>query len=867
MSTVNDLRQAFLDYFAKKEHEIVPGCPLVPVNDQTLLFTNAGMVQFKDVFLGREKRATPRAVSSQRCLRAGGKHNDLENVGYTGRHHTFFEMLGNFSFGDYFKDEAIHYAWEFITDVLNLPPERLWVTVFEEDDDAAEIWLKGVGIDSSRFSQMGKKSNFWAMGDTGPCGPCSEIFYDHGPEVGGGPPGSADEDGDRYVEIWNLVFMQFNRDSSGKLTALPKPSVDTGMGLERLAAVMQGASSNYEIDIFKRLIEEAAEITGTEDISDKSLRVIADHIRACSFLIADGVLPGNENRNYVLRRIIRRAIRHGYKLGVREPFFYKLVRPLEVQMGPAYPELTERCEEVERALRQEEQRFAETLHQGMGILENAIQELGPEKIIPGETVFKLYDTFGFPRDLTADIARERGLTVDEKGFEVEMEAQRKRARKGSRFAAGSPDLPNLKTSTTFTGYETLSSAGRVEALFSGGEPVDLLKSGSDGVVVLDVTPFYPEGGGQVGDAGVLRAKGKLFGVTDTQKLGSAYGHIGTVSEGRIKVGDAVTAEVDENLRASVVLNHSATHLLHAALRAVLGQHVQQKGSLVAPDRTRFDFSHHEPVTPEQVEDIERLVNQQIRLNNEAEICVMPYQEAIDSGALHFFGDKYAEEVRVLKLGDFSTELCGGTHVNRTGDIGFFKIVSEGGIASGVRRIEAVTGEGALSWVKGNENVLKGVADIVKAGREDLTEKVQQLGEQKSVLERQLQSLKGKFTASRTGGLAKQAEDVSGVRLVVARLDGADSKGLSEAVDQLKEELSSGVVVLGAVDGDKVLLVAGVTDDLTDKLKAGQLIGKVAKHVGGSGGGRADFAQAGGTKPKKLDEALGLVAKQVADSIS
>ncbi|MGE4657999.1 MAG: alanine--tRNA ligase, partial [Gammaproteobacteria bacterium] len=830
-------------------------------------FTSAGMVQFKDVFLGREKRTTLRAASSQRCLRAGGKHNDLENVGYTERHHTFFEMLGNFSFGDYFKRETIHYAWGFITDVLNLPPERLWCTVFEEDDDAAEIWLKDIGVNSERFSRMGAKNNFWAMGDTGPCGPCSEIFYDHGPEIAGGPPGSQDESGDRYVEIWNLVFMQFNRDSSGKLSSLPKPSVDTGMGLERLAAVMQGVRSNYEIDIFKQLIEDVAEVTGTEDLLNRSLRVIADHIRACSFLITDGVLPGNENRSYVLRRIIRRAIRHGYKLGVEEPFFYKLVAPLIVQMGAAYPELIARREDVERVLQQEEQRFTETLRQGMGILEDVIEGLGPDKVISGETVFKLYDTFGFPEDLTADIARERDLTVDQKGFKAAMEAQRKRGRRGSQFMAENPKFPSLKKSTAFTGHEALKSTSHVAALFSDGKSVKLLESGSDGIVVLDATPFYAESGGQVGDTGVLGNPDERFSVTDTQKLGAAHGHIGTVTRGRIAVGDAVTAEVDGGRRAAVMLNHSATHLLHAALRAILGEHVQQKGSLVAPDRTRFDFAHHGPVTPEQLEDIETLVNQHIRHNWGVETRVMHYQDAVDAGALHFFGDTYTEKVRVLKIADFSIELCGGTHVRRTGDIGLFKIVSESGIASGVRRVEGVTGNGALSWVNESEGVLKKVAEVVKGSREDVAEKVYQLSEQKHALERQLQSLKRKLTASRSRDLLEGVEEIGGVRVLAARLDGADAKALRDAADQLRDELVSGVVVLGAVDGDRVLLVAAVTSDLTASLKAGQLIGEVAKCVGGRGGGRADFAQAGGAKPDKLDEALALVAKQVADVVN
>src|SRR5690606_26473338 len=718
-----ELRRAFLRYFEARGHEIVPSSPLVPANDPTLLFTNAGLVQFKDVFLGREKRAIPRAASAQRCVRAGGKHNDLENVVYTARHHTFFEMLGNFSFGDYFKREAIRYAWEFVTQELGLPPERLWCTVYQEDDEAARIWLDEIGVDPSRFSRMDEKDNFWAMGDTGPCGPCSEIFYDHGPEVPGGPPGSPDADGDRYIEIWNLVFMQFDRNEQGVLTPLPKPSVDTGMGLERVAAVMQGVHSNYEIDLFRGLIEAAAEATGTSDLASKSLRVIADHIRACAFLVADGVLPGNEGRGYVLRRIIRRAIRHGYKLGQDKPFFHTLVAPLEREMGDAYPELVQRRAHVERVLHQEELRFAETLAQGMRLLEDAIADLRDGKVIPGETVFRLYDTYGFPVDLTADIARERGLSIDEAGFEREMSAQRERARKASRFGAAGGHTPTLDQPTEFHGYDVLELDATVTALYDAdGHPVERLADSARGTVVLDRTPFYAESGGQVGDTGTLSGAGGEFVVEDTQKLGAAYGHVGSLARGVVQVGDRLHASVDGERREAIRLNHSATHLLHSALRRVLGDHVQQKGSLVAPDRLRFDFSHYEAVKPEELAQVEKLVNDEIRRNVDAEIREMPYDEAIASGAIAFFGDKYGERVRVLRLGEFSTELCGGTHVRRSGDIGLFKIVSESAVGSGVRRIEAVTGQGALDFVAANERLLRGVAGLVRGGRDEVVDK-------------------------------------------------------------------------------------------------------------------------------------------------
>jgi alanyl-tRNA synthetase len=865
-ATTPELRQAFLDYFAKRGHEIVPSSSLVPVNDPTLLFTNAGMVQFKDVFLGRESRAIPRATSSQRCVRAGGKHNDLENVGYTARHHTFFEMLGNFSFGDYFKRDAIRFAWEFVTETLGLPPERLWCTVYEDDDEAAAIWLDDVGVSKQRFARLGMADNFWQMGDTGPCGPCSEIFYDHGPDIEGGPPGSPNSGGDRYIEIWNLVFMQFNRNEQGELSPLPKPSVDTGAGLERISAVLQGVHSNYEIDLFVKLIEAAAAVTNTGDLSNKSLRVIADHIRACSFLIADGVVPGNEGRGYVLRRIIRRAIRHGYRLGTEEPFFYKLVKSLEAEMGAAYPELGRRRAHVEKVLRQEEQRFAETLSQGMRLLDDAMARLGQDGTLPGETIFKLYDTYGFPEDLTADIARERGFSVDNAGFEQSMEAQRDRGRKASRFVAAASDLPTFDEPTEFLGYDSLASedAPVVALLDADGRAVESLEAGAKGTVVLERTPFYAESGGQIGDTGELTSPTAHFDVHDTQKLGLAFGHAGTLVSGRIAVGDRIAAAVDAERRAAIVLNHSATHLLHAALRTALGDHVQQKGSLVAPDRLRFDFSHYEAVTPEQLRQIEGLVNEQIRRNEDAEIRVLPYDEAIAAGALAFFGDKYGDRVRVLRLGDFSTELCGGTHVSRAGDIGLFKIVSESGIAAGVRRIEAVTGRGALDWVNTNEALLRDVAGLVKAGREEVAGKVAQLLERTRGLEREVQTLRRKLASGGgTRDLIQEAQLVNGIKVLAARIDGADAKALRDTADQLKDRLSSGIVVLGAVDGDKVHLVASITKDLTGKVKAGELIKPVAELVGGRGGGRADFAQAGGTRPENVDRALALVPGLVA----
>jgi len=862
-----ELRQAFLDFFKARGHEVVASSSLVPAEDPTLLFVNAGMVQFKDVFLGKEQRDYVRATSSQRCVRAGGKHNDLENVGYTARHHTFFEMLGNFSFGDYFKREAIRYAWEFLTEVMQIPAERLWVTVFEEDEEAADIWLNEVGIDPGRFGRIGSKDNFWSMGETGPCGPCTEIFYDHGAHIPGGPPGTPDEDGDRYVEIWNLVFMQYDRDADGNLNPLPRPSVDTGMGIERLAAVMQGVHSNYEIDLFRHLIEAAATVTGTTDLENTSLRVIADHIRSCAFLIVDGVLPSNEGRGYVLRRIIRRALRHGHKLGINEPFFNKLVEPLHAEMGAAYPELGRQQAHVERILKVEEERFAETLEQGMRILEEDLAGLqGTE--ISGDTVFKLYDTYGFPMDLTADIARERGLTIDTAGFEAAMAAQRGRARAASQFsAAGSGDL-HIDACTDFTGYDHLQDAGRVEALFHDGEAVERLETGQAGQVVLDKTPFYAESGGQVGDRGRLESATACFEVQDTRKQGKgAFVHIGTLTSGVLAIGDTLNAVVDAGRRQATVLNHSGTHLLHAALRKVLGEHVQQKGSLVGPDRLRFDFAHYEPVTAAQLAEIENLVNAEIRANAAAETRVMSIEDAMASGAMALFGEKYGADVRVLSIGDFSVELCGGTHVQHAGDIGLLKIVSETGIASGVRRIEAVTGENALQWVAANEQRLQRISELVKGSRDDVDEKVSQVLEKNRALEKELQQLKGKLASSQGTDLAAQALEVDGIKVLAARLDGADNKVLRDTLDQLKNKLGSAAVVLGAVNGDKVSLVAGVTKDRTAQIKAGELVNAVALQVGGKGGGRPDMAQAGGTQPEHLDTALQSVADWVRGQLA
>jgi len=866
MKSSAEIRKAFLDFFVAKDHELVDSSPLIPANDPTLLFTNAGMVQFKDVFLGREKRAYNRACSSQRCVRAGGKHNDLENVGYTARHHTFFEMLGNFSFGDYFKRDAIHYAWDFLTGVLNLPAERLWITVYQDDDEAAEVWLKEVGVDPARFSRIGDKpggrqyesDNFWSMGDTGPCGPCSEIFYDHGPEIWGGPPGTPEEEGDRYIEIWNLVFMQYNRDSDGNMTPLPKPSVDTGMGLERLAAVIQGVHSNYEIDLFQGLIKAAAAATGATDLESKSLRVIADHIRSCAFLVTDGVLPSNEGRGYVLRRIIRRAIRHGYQLGCQEPFFYTLVEALDREMGAAYPELTQSKEQVAKVLRLEEQRFAETIDQGMKILDDAIAGLDG-KVIPGEVVFKLYDTYGFPADLTADIARERELALDTEGFEREMDQQRARARAASHFGADQTVAADVEGETEFTGYEHLEDQATVMALYRNGESSDEMAAGDEGVIILDRTPFYAESGGQVGDKGRLVATGGgAFMVRDTQKRGAGlFAHYGQLEQGRLALGDTVAAEVDREQRWSTALNHSATHLMHAALRRVLGDHVQQKGSLVDPDKLRFDFSHFEAVSHEQLIEIERLVNREIRANHAVETRIMSLDDAKAAGAMALFGEKYGESVRVLRMGDFSTELCGGTHVRAVGDIGLFKIVSEGGVAAGVRRIEAVTGDHAVRWMESDEERLSRIGQLVKAGRDDLEAKVLQLVERNRKLEKELEHLKAKLASSAGSDLAAQAVEINGAKVLAAALEGADPKSLRDTLDQLKNKLQSAVILLATVSDGKVSLVAGVTQDLTGKAKAGDLVKAAAEKVGGRGGGRPDMAQAGGTDPTGLPAALAL----------
>jgi alanyl-tRNA synthetase len=861
-----ELRRLFLDYFERQGHTTVASSSLVPGNDPTLLFTNAGMVQFKDLFLGREQRGYRRAASSQRCVRAGGKHNDLENVGYTARHHTFFEMLGNFSFGDYFKRDAIRYAWEFITGELRIPKERLWVTVFETDDEAFELWRDVAGVPVERITRMGAKSNFWAMGDTGPCGPCTEIFYDHGAEIAGGPPGSPDEDGDRYVEIWNLVFMQYERSQDGTLTPLPKPSVDTGMGLERISAVMQGVHSNYQIDLFQSLIRAAASATGASDMSSPSLRVIADHIRACSFLIVDGVLPSNEGRGYVLRRIIRRAIRHGYQLGQTGPFFHTLVGALVAEMGAAYPELVKGADHVGRVLAQEEARFAETIATGMTMLESAIAALpaGATRTIPGDTVFKLYDTYGFPVDLTADVARERGVAVDEAGFETAMQAQRERARAASRFGVELRDAVQLEHRTAFLGYDHLAASARVVAIVAeDGTLVPSLAEGARGRVVLDATPFYAESGGQAGDAGELVAAGSTFEVEDTQKMRDAYAHLGRVSKGTIGVGDAVEARVAIERRAATARNHSATHLLHEALRRVLGTHVQQKGSLVEADRLRFDFSHYQGVTPTEIAAIEALVNGEILANREARTRVMAYDDAVASGAVALFGEKYGDAVRVLNFGEFSTELCGGTHVGRTGDIGLMKILSEGGIAAGVRRIEAVTGGGALSYLNAGEALLREVGALLRSGRDEVVDKVTALGERARRLEREVDALKARLASAEGADLAAGAIAIGGAKVVAARMDGLDAKALRAVVDQLKDKLGSAVIVLGGVGDDgKVTLVAGVTADLTARVKAGDVVGAAAARIGGKGGGRPEFAQAGGSDAAGLPDALATVPEFV-----
>ena len=863
MMKSTEIRDRFLRFFERHGHTVVPSSSLVPANDPTLLFTNAGMVQFKDVFLGIDKRSYVRAASSQRCVRAGGKHNDLENVGYTARHHTFFEMLGNFSFGDYFKREAIQYAWEFLVHEMHLPPERLWVTVYVDDDEAADIWLKEMKVDPARFARISGTDNFWSMGDTGPCGPCSEIFYDHGPDVAGGPPGSPEADGDRYIEIWNLVFMQYNRDADGKLHPLPKPSVDTGMGLERISAVIQGVHSNYEIDLFRELIRDAAHIVGSRDLEDKSLNVVADHIRSCAFLVTDGVVPSNEGRGYVLRRIIRRAVRHGHRLGAEGAFFYKLVASLVREMGAAYPELKRAQSQVERVLRLEEERFAETLAQGLRILEDDIAKLHT-KTIPGETVFKLYDTYGFPVDLTGDIARERGLALDLEGFEQQMEAQRQRAREASTFKTAVIGLEESGVAPAeFSGYENTRDSSVITAIRGRDAAVDELHAGEDGVIFLDRTPFYAESGGQIGDRGVLLAKGVRFIVEDTQK---GHAHIGRLESGVLRVGARVSGEVDEARRQATAYNHSATHLLHAALKKVLGSHVTQKGSLVEPERLRFDFSHHEPLTHAQIEEIERLVNAEIRANDSVETRVMPIAKAMESGAVALFGEKYGEQVRVVGMGGFSTELCGGTHVRRTGDIGLFKLVSEGGVAAGVRRIEAVTGEVAEDFVREGERRLTRVAEMVRGGRDDVDRKVEQLNSRLRQLEKELETFRAKVAATQGDALAESTRDIGGVKVVATRMDGVDGKALREAVDRLKDKLGSAAIVLASVQEGKVTIISGVTKDLVGKVHAGELVNQVAMRVGGKGGGRPDMAQAGGNDPSSLDAALADVHAWLAQKI-
>ena len=856
----SEIRQQFLDYYKSKGHTIVASSPLVPGNDPTLLFTNAGMVQFKDLFLGHEQRDYKRATTSQRCVRAGGKHNDLENVGYTARHHTFFEMLGNFSFGDYFKNDAIHFAWELLTGVYKLPKEKLWVTVYETDDEAYNIWANEIRVPRERITRIGDKpgggsDNFWQMGETGPCGPCTEIFFDHGPEIPGGPPGTPEADGDRYIEIWNLVFMQFNRDDAGTLHPLPKPSVDTGMGLERIAAVLQGVHSNYEIDLFQDLIKAAARETGCSDLHNNSLKVIADHIRACSFLIVDGVIPGNEGRGYVLRRIVRRAIRHGYKLGQKKSFFHKIVPDLVKAMGVAYPELVATADRVGQVLKQEEERFAETLENGMAVLEGALQS--EDKMLDGDTVFRLYDTFGFPLDLTADIARERNITVDFAGFEAAMGQQRERARAASKFG-GQTSVEYRGGKTEFHGYDTLVHDGNIVAIYKNGTSVEAIEAGDTAIIVLDKTPFYAESGGQVGDRGQLVATHGTFHVSDTQKIQSeVFGHHGVLHTGRLAVGDALKGQVDTKARARTMRNHSATHLMHKALREVLGGHVAQKGSLVDAEKTRFDFSHNASLSADEIRLVETIVNAEILANAATSARVMKFDEAAKVGAMALFGEKYGDEVRVLDIGS-SRELCGGTHVARTGDIGLFKIISEGGVAAGIRRVEAVTGEGALALVQRQEEFLQQAAAALKAPVAEVTQKIGQIVENVKNLEKELARLKSKLASSQGDDLAVQAIEIKGAKVLAALMEGADSKALREAMDKLKDKLKSCVLLLAATDGGKVSLIAGVSADLTSKVKAGELVNFVAQQVGGKGGGRPDMAQAGGTDASKLPEALASV---------
>ena len=857
------IRDKFLKFFESRGHTMVRSSSLVPANDPTLLFTNSGMVQFKDVFLGSDQRSYSRATTAQRSVRAGGKHNDLENVGYTARHHTFFEMLGNFSFGDYFKRDAIRYAWELLTSVYGLPQEKLWVTVYQEDDEAYDIWHREIGVPAARIVRIGDNKgaryasdNFWQMADTGPCGPCSEIFYDHGPEVWGGPPGSSEADGDRYIEIWNLVFMQFNKDEAGVLHPLPKPCVDTGMGLERLAAVLQHVHSNYEIDLFQTLIRAAARETGCADLNDNSLKVIADHIRACSFLIVDGVIPGSAGRGYVLRRIMRRGLRHGYKLGQTQPFLHKLVKDLVLEMGDAYPELKQAAARVESVIKTEEEQFGRTLEHGMKILETAFAS-GDK--IDGETIFTLYDTYGFPVDLTADMARERNKEADMDGFEKAMQRQREQARAAGKFKmAASVEYSGVKTA--FRGYDTLELEGKITALYVGGTAVEKVVEGQEAVVVLDSTPFYAESGGQVGDIGDLLSVTGQFQVEDTQKIqADVFGHIGTVQQGSLVVGGRVNSRVNMAERRRAAGNHSATHLLHAALRAVLGPHVQQKGSLVDPDKTRFDFAHDKPMTEDEIRLVEKLVNDEIRLNQPVTVRHMSYDDAIKAGAMALFGEKYGDEVRVLGMGDFSTELCGGTHVTRTGDIGFFKITSEGGVAAGIRRIEGTTGEGALTYVQQVEASVQAAAAALKTHPAELSQRIGQLSDNLKALEKELARLKSKLAASQGEDLVAQALDVKGIKVLAAAIEGADVPTLRETMDKLKDKLKTAAIVLASVEAGKVSLIAGVTPDLTSKLKAGELVNHVAQQVGGKGGGRPDLAQAGGTDPNSLPQALASVS--------
>ncbi|WP_100655765.1 alanine--tRNA ligase [Alteromonas flava] len=850
------IRRKFIDFFAKHGHQEVASSSLIPHDDPTLLFTNAGMNQFKDVFLGTDKRSYTRAVSSQRCVRAGGKHNDLDNVGYTARHHTFFEMLGNFSFGDYFKQQAIAFSWQFLTEELKLPKEKLLVTVYSEDDEAYNIWLNEIGIPAEKIIRISTSDNFWSMGDTGPCGPCSEIFYDHGEHIWGGPPGSPEEDGDRFIEIWNLVFMQFNRQADGEMQPLPSPSIDTGMGLERISAILQNVHSNYEIDLFQALIKGAASIVGTNDLEDKSLRVIADHIRSCSFLICDGAMPSNEGRGYVLRRIIRRAVRHGYKLGASDIFFYRLVAVLCEQMGDAYPELVEQRVVIEKVLRVEEEQFSRTLERGMNLLNQALDEMTGDTV-PGDVVFKLYDTYGFPADLTADVAREKGFSIDEAGFAENMQQQRKRAQQSSQFGADYANVVSVDSVTQFTGYEQLEATSTVEAIIVDGKQVEQVADANDALIILDTTPFYAESGGQVGDTGLLAAPNASVNIVDTIKLGSAFAHKGNV-QGSLSVGDTVTATIDAALRQSIKLNHSATHLLHAALRKVLGEHVNQKGSLVDSDKLRFDFSHFEAVTEEQLVTIERMVNQQVRANHTLTTRLMALEEAKAAGAMALFGEKYDDEVRVVSMGEFSTELCGGTHVTSTGEIGLLKIVSESGIASGVRRIEAITGEAALNYVQQQQARVAQAAQLVKADPNALVERIKAVLQSNRELEKANQQLSQKLNAQKGADVLSQATEINGVKVLVTEMPGIESKALRGILDDLKNQIGSGVICLGTASDDKVGLIAGVTNDLTSKVKAGELVNFVAAQVGGKGGGRPDMAQAGGNQPENLANALNSV---------